>query len=445
MRTATVIVTGILLASSVIVGITLLQREGILPEIPTTSISSYTSSSTSSTPHSTSAIISTSSSSISKSASTNFQGATGNLILQIHDPPHVPPGVSAVSLAYADILFRSSDGRWVDSKVNGSIDLLTVVNFTQTIANLKLNGGRFDQLLMKLSSVIVTSNSKNYVATLSTNQLTIPIVGGLTVFNSSKSGVVIDVSPTVIQHSLQNSTGGTTTWFVLVPSADGYVIPENQINLTKAAVGDREDIRDQGWLTTVANQLKNQTSFQISTVSLSSSGFFVTVKNTGNTSVLLQTVFIESNVTQFQSTEDDSRYNIGSSVLFGVLSNGSLIPFVDGESGDGPQANIGYNLSANTQVTLSYRGPIPSSISTETGSGEGNGITTITQSSSTSSGQTASGSEDSSIQPMVNDGSLVTSTSSNPNPFGFQITAGASYLVGVTSGDLTISTRVVAN
>jgi hypothetical protein len=144
----------------------------------------------------------------------------GNLVLQLHDPPHVPPGVTSVFVAY-DILLHSSNGTWFDSKVSGGIDLMSVVNFTETIANLNLYGGKFDQLHMKLSSVIVTSNSKNYSAALSTNQLSIPILGGgLNVFGAFKSGMVIDVSPTVIQQSSLNSTGGTVLSFVFVPSAN---------------------------------------------------------------------------------------------------------------------------------------------------------------------------------------------------------------------------------
>jgi hypothetical protein len=134
-----------------------------------------------------------------------------------------------------------------------------------------------------------------------------------------------------------------------------------------STVGEREDINNQEWLVSETNQIRNQTSLQISTASLSGSGLTITVKNTGNTSVLLQTAYIGTNVTQYSMGEDDPhRYNLGNAILFGVLNNGSLVPFTDGEIGDGQGTNIGCNLSAGAQVTLFFTGSISSNITTET-------------------------------------------------------------------------------
>src|ERR1700730_15708256 len=142
-RTATVVIIGILLASSIIIGITLLQKEGFLPGITSTNLTSSTGSSRITTRTSssttTSEVTSTrdtsTSSLIQSSTTTPIQAPLGNLVLQLHDPPHVPPGVTSVFVAYSDILLRSSNGTWYDSRVGGSIDLMSVVNFTQTIAN----------------------------------------------------------------------------------------------------------------------------------------------------------------------------------------------------------------------------------------------------------------------------------------------------------------------
>ncbi|MFI5419668.1 MAG: hypothetical protein ACHQ1H_01740 [Nitrososphaerales archaeon] len=453
MRSVTVVITGILLASSIIVGITLLQREGILPEISSTGKSSSHTLITS-TSNAVSIIVTTparspSSSVTQTTSSTTPQSSASNFVLQIHDPPHVPPGVSSVYVSYADILLRSSNGSWYDLKVNGSIDLMSVVNFTETIANFVLNGGKYDQLQMNLSSVVVTSNSKNYSATISNNQLVIPIIGGVAVSSSFESGALIDVSPAVIQHTFQNSTGGIVNSFVLVPSANAYVIPRNQLNPTTAFVGDREDIRTQSWLVSEENQKSNQTSFQLSSITLSSSFIKVTIKNTGNSSVLLQTAFLESNATQYSTSEDDSgRYNVGGAVLFGILGNGSLVPFSDGETGDTEGTNsYGYNLPASSQVTLTYVGPISSSTATsETvqSSTEDNGATTITGSTITTATQSASGSDENIIVPMASVAIVTTSTSYNYGII-FQVTPGTPYTVGVTSGSLTVTSNIIAS
>ncbi len=325
---------------------------------------------------------------------------------------------------------------------------MSIVNFTQTIANLKLNGGKYDQLQMQLSSVTVTSNSKNYSATVSNNQLSIPILGGLVVVSPSlESGAVIDVSPTVIQHTSQNSTGGIVNSFVLVPSADAYVIPQNHLNPTASIVGEREDIRTQSWLVSEENQKSNQTSFQLSSITLSGSLFKITVKNTGNSSVFLQTAFLESNVTQNPTGEDDSgRYNVGGAVLFGVLSNGSLAPLADGEVAEGPN-NFGYDLYAGSQITLTYSGPISSNstMTTETAQGSSTdeiGATTITGSTTTYTSQSASGSDENIIVPMA-DGAIA--SASLQNGIVYHVSPGYTYTVGVTSGALTVTGTVIAS
>ena len=449
MRSVTVVIAGILLASSIIVGVTLLQREGVLPEISTT-VTSTTShslgtgtSSLQSIGVTTSTISSTVRTTSSSSSSPQSASPSSNFVLQIHDPPHVPPGVTAVYVLYSDILLRSTNATWYDLKLSGSINLMSIVNFTQTIANLKLLGGKYDQLQMKLSSVTVTSNSKNYSAFISNDQIPIPIIGGLLVVSPpTVSGAVIDVSPAVIQHTSQNSTGGTVNSFVLVPSANAYLIPQNHLNPAANLVGDREDIRTQSWLVSAENQKSNQTSFQLSSIALSGSLFKITVKNTGNSPVLLQTAFLESNVTQNPSGEDDSgRYNVGGAVLFGILSNGSLAPLADGEVGEGPN-NFGYNLSASSQITLTYSGAISANttVTTETSTDE-IAATTITGSTTTS--QTATASDDNIIVPMV-DGAFPAASSPFQSGTLYQVSPGTSYTVGVTSGSLTVTGSVIA-
>jgi len=361
----------------------------------------------------------------------------GSLVIRIHDPPKVPLGVTSVFVSYKDIFLGQTNGKaWVDIKQSGSIDLMTVVNFTQTIANVKVPSGAFNLMVMNISSVIITSNSVNYTAYVPNDQLTIPVQrGGLIVSNSTITGAVIDVSPTVIQHTVYNSTGASLISFVMIPSANAFVIPASHLGQNETQVGEREDVSSEQWLTGLINQQQNQTSFKISSAVLSNSSFILVLKNTGNSSVTVQTVFIESNITNHSGEGD---LNIGRSVIFVVLSNGTLVPSNGGDS-EG-QLSIGYNLAANSQVALSYLGPVPPYQST--GGSDGND-------SSPSSETSNSGSEDAGavpqgattiIQPAILD-SLVTSQ----NTYGFQIVPGQNYIVGATSGSVTTTFVVTAS
>ena len=415
-KTVSVVAIAVLLASSMLVGVTLLQREGFLPGV------SLTSSESSSTSSSGQTFTSTSTSRSSAPV------GSGSLVLQIHDPPNVPPGVTAVYITYVDIWIGSSDGGLIDLNQSGTINLMTVVNFTQTIVNAKVQAGTFDTIVMNISSVLVTWNSANYSASITNDLLMVPTVGDLNVSNLGTTGAVIDISPTIIQHVVTNSTGGQSPSFVMVPSANAYVVPSDQMSQTKTRVGDREDVGNQTWLTSQISETTKQTSFTILSSSLSNSSFVIAVKNTGNRSLLIQSVFIASNSTQAQAQEDDGGLNIGRSILFGVLQNGTLVPY-------GSDETPGYNLSAHGQTVFSYLGQIPPNQINSGGEGSDNsGIAIGSVTSSTISGQRG----DVIVGPSPLD------SGGDTNSYGFKIVVGQSYLVGATSGDATSTTTVVA-
>jgi hypothetical protein len=407
-RTISVVVVGVILAASIIGGVGLLQREGFLPGLTTGStvqISTKTLTSTST----------------SSSGATSSPGGAGTLVLQIHDPPNVPAGVSAVYVSYHDIWIGSSDANLVNLNQSGTINLMAVVNFTQTITNAKVEAGTFDELLMNMSSVLVTWNSLNYSASITNDQLIIPIVGGLTISNNGTSAAVIDISPTIIEQTVYNSTGSQNVSFVMVPSANAYVVPANQLSQAETEVGDRQDVKNQAWLTSQINDSTRQTGFTILSSSVSNSSFVIAVKNTGNRSLTIQSVFIASNSSQ--AHEDDGSLNIGNSILFGVLPNGSLVPY-------GLLETSGYNLSAHAQAVFSYLGQIPPKNTYNGGEG-GDNPTTQTTSTTVSREDAQSG-----PAPLDSGG--------DSNPYGFNIIAGQSYFVGATSGDATSTLMIVA-
>ncbi|MDG6905130.1 MAG: DUF4382 domain-containing protein [Nitrososphaerota archaeon] len=417
-RTISVIAVGVLLAASIIGGVTVLQEGGVLPAL-TTGGTTHTSTGHTSTSGT------TTSSSTSKSASS--ASGSGTLILQIHDPPNVPTGVTSVFVTYSNISLGSDVG-WINLDQTGTINLMTVVNFTQTIANQKVPAGTYDLIMMTINSVMVTWNSANYSASITNNRLTIPIIGNLTISNQGASGSVIDISPTVLEHMISNNTGQYPS-FVMVSSANAYIVPSNQLG-QQSQIGDREDVSNQTWLTNQINETAKHTAFAIVSASISNSSFVVAVKNTGNRSVFIQSVFIAVNGSQPQSYQGEGYSNIVSSVVFTVMSNGTLVPY-----GSKGTENVGYNLSAHSQTIFSYWGQIPPV--QNFGESSDSGSTTTRSTTSTLSNTTSRDDFHSGPAPL-DSGSI---NSSN----GFKIVKGQSYLVGATSGDFTSTLVIVAS
>ena len=447
-KTISVIAIGILLASSLIAGVSLLQREGFLPEISSSSLHVTVTSSSES------------------SSQSGPSPRSGTLVLQIHDPPNVPSGVTAINVNYTDIwIAKAGIPDAVDLRQTGIIDLMAVVNFTQTIANLKVPVGIFDSILMNISSVTVTFYNVNYTAVVSNNLLKVPIIGGLNISSLSVTGAVIDIFPTLIEHTAVNSTGGTTASFVLVPSASAYVIPPDHLGQVQSQVGGRDDLRNQSWLTDDIERTLNQTSFVIAPSVISNTTFFLTVENTGNSEILIQSVFISAGNNSLQRGGDrGDEYNIGRSVIFTVLANGTLVPLAGSEEDHSQTVSTGYALPAHATATLSYSGQIPSP-NIEQGDGS-EGVATVNSKNSAVSGHTLVQSEisDLSFSIASNDETLkilpgyqtmseytsttdysATLTTSSNDQMPFQIISGKVYTVGASSGSVTATLAVVAS
>lgn len=433
-KSISMIVIGVLLASALIGGVSILQQQGILPGV-TSSLSMKSSTSQS-----------------SSATRTGILGS-GTLVLLLHDPPNAPAGVTHVYVTYSDLgihIANSHSGSgWLDLSQTGTIDLMSVVNFTQTIAKVVVGEGNFDLLRMNLSSVVITYNTQNYTASVPDNQLTIGIVGGLILGGLSTAGTVIDITPTILMYNSSSSSSSPS--FVMVPSAKAYVVPQNHLTQSDQQVGHKEDDSNNSWLTQDISNQYHQSSFKVTSASLSNTSLSVTVQNTGITSVFIQSVYVGPNLTQSGDQSDGGDF--GASSVFTVLANGSLIPFGSSNLGYHHEG-IGYNLSAKSQVTFQYSGQVSHSFSsTSSASGDNtqhtasDAVQMIQGSSDETSGTTITESTTTLSQTPMTE-STSTDSASTGDSYGFnslQIMSGYSYIIGVTSGDRTVTTVVVAS
>ena len=120
------------------------------------------------------------------------------------DPPTVPDGVTSVFIDYSNLAIHvSSAGNntgWHVLGVGGQVDLMSVINSTQTIAKANISSGDFNALAFNVTSAIVTFNGVNYSADLvyQDHVLFVPIVGGINIIDGQASAAVIDLTPTVL-------------------------------------------------------------------------------------------------------------------------------------------------------------------------------------------------------------------------------------------------------
>jgi hypothetical protein len=304
------ILAGILVAAGIIGGVTILQSRGILP--------------------------------------TNFLPInTGFLAIQMTDPPNVPDNVTNIYITYSDIQVRlagaqSQSPSWFTIAKSGRIDLMSVLNVSETLGVAKVDTGNFDILKFDISSAQVTYEGKNYSAYVPSNMMSIPMPhGAVTVTDNATTALIIDMSPTVVP--FQN---GFNLGFVLVPAATCIPIPPLDWNDGLDLPGATLDTNS-SWFQQAESQ--DSSNMTIVGASLTNSSLSITVQNSGNTNITISELDIIQN-----STTSNGIEKIAS---FQVLDNSTILPSYVDISND-PNAAVGFLLAPDQTETFTFSGNI---------------------------------------------------------------------------------------
>src|SRR5207245_5225197 len=135
----------------------------------------------------------------------------------------------------------------------------------------------------------------------------------------------------------------------------------------------------------------------------SNSRLSLTIKYSGNASAIIQSIFVAASVTEDKDISEG--LSVGGSIIFSVLSNGTLVPLRhERDILLWQDAALGYNMSAGATVSFTYSGPIVSltqiieSETQSTTSGSGDHVTTNT---STSADHTESSTSSNTLSPPL--------------------------------------------
>lgn len=278
------------------------------------------------------------------SVSTTPNSGFGNLSVQLTDPAIVPSGTQSLIVTYSGVDLHEKGAAnstgFADFAANGTINLLNLTNVSQTIAVIRIRANQsFDLIRFDIKSANITINNMTYNVTVATGGVVARI--NSTINATSNGGVLIDLSPTV----LQAYTGANQSVFVLVPSAVAVAIGRSIVNGNMGFhLGMKEALQDKLAATIYAQR----PNISITSATASEAGnmtqFHITVKNNGNSSVLLSDVDVKG------FFEAIPAYYPGTPILKDVINaepimagNGSL----SATAGFGPSNNWLINSSAN--------------------------------------------------------------------------------------------------
>ena len=217
---------------------------------------------------------------------------SSSLVVQLTDPPVVPPGTQALIMTYSSVALhesgQSNQTGFVSVQTSGTVNLLNLTNVTQTIAVIKANANQsFDMVRFNISSASIVLDNVTYSVATPSRSVFARIYTQLNATNSS--GVVVDLNPVV----LQIYTSANQSVFVMVPAAKTVVIGKSVISVGAEHVGAREAIELE-----VAQKLRHNTNVDltITNASLSSNGnstsVSITVRNNAKTSIDLGQVMV---------------------------------------------------------------------------------------------------------------------------------------------------------
>ena len=306
----------------------------------------------------TSTILTSTITSSSTSSTSQSSVGGGTLAVLMTDPPTVPNGTSAVYVEYSDLAIHLSgagnSSGWYHIDSQGQIDLMGIINVTQTIASTNIQSGTFNAMEFNVSSAIVTYNGMNYTADLvyQEHMLYVPIVGGITVSNGQTSAAVLDLTPTVLLLGTPASPS-----FAFIPAARAFTIPAQSIPIHSLHVGDREDVHAQAWFQNIVQNNK----FEISAEKLTPNSLSVTVTNTGSSSMMFRMAAVSS-LANFQVGERISNLVALASIsqIFVVEPNATLVPLSVSSRQQMGQMILGggYLLPPQASVTFNFAGVV---------------------------------------------------------------------------------------
>jgi hypothetical protein len=284
---------------------------------------------------------------------------TGILALQITDPPVAPAGVTKVVIQYSDIYAHVANsegehGGWYKVAGAGSIDLMSVVNVSQTLGATPVPIGTYNGIKFNVTSATVTYNGTTYPATVPHGWIGVPIKGeGISVTESADAGVVIDMAPTII---MSNENGNIH--FIIMPIVRGYPVP-GAFHKEYEHPGTKVSKEQESFI--YHDEDEDMGQIAISSATLHGTSLSVSVKNIGRNNVTLTHVFL-SGLSQYALTSGNMTIygELRSYQMFAVQTSGNLEVannktqlMAQWESGQ-----IGYKLAPSASVTLSYTGSV---------------------------------------------------------------------------------------
>lgn len=289
----------------------------------------------------------------------------GTLYVQLTDPPVVPTGTQALLITYDNVSLHqvgAQANNFISFQQNGTVNLLNLTNFTQTIAAVNTSrNASFDMVKLGIRSAAIVIDNVTYNVTVPGDSITAKLNAYANI--NSSSGVLVDLSPTVVE--IYNASNQSV--FVMVPSVKAIVIGKTAISVNGQHVGHAVRLNQ-----TIKADIEdaNPANISITSGALSEAGNVTTIRlivtNNGNTNVTLNEVSL------YGYMEDVPSYWRWYPPVASAAANGSVTistPAQVEPSAEAYRGGLGANISVASTATLGLGSRNTSSISVSASGG----------------------------------------------------------------------------
>ena len=219
----------------------------------------------------------------------------GAVSVLLTDPPHVPSGTQALVVSYSSLkvlLSNSSGTFWKQINTSGTVNLLSLVNFSKNLSSFNLPANSIvKRMSIKISNATIIVNGTTYPVILTNNNVSVSVF--YSAKNNSAYNILLDLFPTV-----SAAVSGNQTIFIMSPAATAATVVKSYANpgqmvsrggLARLSDGDENALR------------ASRANISITNASISTFGnettVSITVKDNSNYSTRLFRATVYGNTT----------------------------------------------------------------------------------------------------------------------------------------------------
>ena len=279
--------------------------------------------------------------------------------VMLTDPPNVPEGTTKLEVVYSGIQLFVKDAQgnanWIASTETGTVDLLTLVGVSQTIAHISIpTGSTVEKIKFTITSAKATINDVVYPVTILSETLVLNL-GGVKL-DGTNAGALIDLRPKLLKINAIDADGAPISYYVLVPSA--LAVDKSNVDEEHKKVGAKHNLNKDE-----AKELDDEFEHANKNIDISATikvtgdktTLSVTFTNKGEKDATINGLEVHGSFKfngKAASSDEEGDNEHSRSVTFRVTST-KLVPRIGGDDSDGNDKGLELKPGASTTLTFS--------------------------------------------------------------------------------------------